>query len=199
MTGFLLTAVGIGLGLLGSKKAAEDQQDLYDEQAEAARKEALHRKEISIYNARRIAVAASRVRRKGVEEENEVRRFTAERISSIRAAFAASGVIADSGSPARLQIDAARLGEVDALRTRRNYQDESLELDHRAQITLLEGDAERTGLENKASALTKAGQNAVTSGYIGAATDVFNASVDAGWFSNDSEFAQAANTVFGGG
>lgn len=57
----------------------------------------------------------------GSEEENKIRRIAAETISSTRAFYGARNIVIDSGTPAALQIDAARMGEVDALRVRRNY------------------------------------------------------------------------------
>lgn len=57
----------------------------------------------------------------GSEEENKIRRIAAETISSTRAFYGARNIVIDSGTPAALQIDAARMGEVDALRMRRNY------------------------------------------------------------------------------
>lgn len=57
----------------------------------------------------------------GSEEENKVRRVAAESISATRAFYGARNIVIDSGTPAALQIDAARMGEVDSLRVRRNY------------------------------------------------------------------------------
>lgn len=57
----------------------------------------------------------------GSEEENKIRRVAAESISATRAFYGARNIVIDSGTPAALQIDAARMGEVDSLRVRRNY------------------------------------------------------------------------------
>jgi len=57
----------------------------------------------------------------GAEDENQVRRLAAESISATRAFYGARNIVIDSGTPAALQVDAARMGEVDALRVRRNY------------------------------------------------------------------------------
>jgi hypothetical protein len=57
----------------------------------------------------------------GSEDENQIRRLAAETISSTRAFYGARNIVIDSGTPAALQVDAARMGEVDALRVRRNY------------------------------------------------------------------------------
>lgn len=55
------------------------------------------------------------------EQQNAIRRMGAEVASSQRAFYGARGVMIDTGTPASMQIDTARLTEVDALRTRRNY------------------------------------------------------------------------------
>jgi hypothetical protein len=57
----------------------------------------------------------------GAEDENQIRRLAAENISATRAFYGARNIVIDSGTPAALQVDAARMGEVDALRVRRNY------------------------------------------------------------------------------
>lgn len=57
---------------------------------------------------------------KGVAREQAVREGTAQVIGHQRAAFAGNNIDASSGSALRLQGDAARIGEIDALTTRDN-------------------------------------------------------------------------------
>lgn len=183
-----LTAIAIGglvLDIFGRAKSGSDQQDAFDAQAAAARKEAEHRKTISIYNARQLSIQASRTRRTGVEEENKIREATSQRISSIRASFGAGNIIADTGTPASLQITAAQFGEIDALRVRRNHMEAAGELDQRAYITTLEGDAELAAGANRSDALIRSGDAAFTSGLINAAGAGFDAVSDI-WKTSDA-------------
>lgn len=94
---------------------------------------------VAKYNARQSENEAVRLRNKGTEEENKLRRNTAEIISNQRAAAAASGVDVDSGSVLQLQEDSALLGEVDALRLRQNFEDQAVSLEDQADLSRAQG------------------------------------------------------------
>ena len=72
-------------------------------------------------NVRRLEKQATQTIERGGEDENAVRRIGAETISSQRAFYGARNVVIDTGTPAAMQVDTARMAEVDALRIRRNY------------------------------------------------------------------------------
>jgi hypothetical protein len=57
----------------------------------------------------------------GTEAENAARDETVQIIGSERAAYAAGNIVVNSGTPASLQIDTVRQGEIDALRIRKSY------------------------------------------------------------------------------
>lgn len=95
----------------------------------------------SKYNARQQENEATRTRNVGVEQENLVRRQTAELISRQRTQLAAQGVDINTGSAALLQDDARSLGEADALRVRSNFEDKAVALEQQAQQTVYQGRA----------------------------------------------------------
>lgn len=77
--------------------------------------------EVANTNIGRLSKKAQQTVEQGAEVEDDVRRVAAEVISSQRAFYGAGNVVIDSGTPAALQVGTARMGEVDALRVRRNY------------------------------------------------------------------------------
>jgi len=99
---------------------------------------------VAEYNARVAENEAEQVRRVGAERENVQRQRTAELISRQRAQLGASGVDVGSGSALQLQEDAQVLGEVDALRIRRNFEDRATGLETQASLTRQQGEAARS-------------------------------------------------------
>lgn len=93
------------------------------------------------YNARQQQNEATRTRNVGVEQENLIRRQTAEQIARQRTQLAASGVDINTGSAALLQEDARTLGEADALRVRSNFEDRAVALEQQAEQTIYQGRA----------------------------------------------------------
>lgn len=93
------------------------------------------------FNAREMENQATRIRNKGVEEENIQRRSTAEFLARQRAMLGASGIDIQSGSAADLQQDTEVLGEVDALRVRRNFSEQADVAERQALQTRAEGKA----------------------------------------------------------
>lgn len=77
--------------------------------------------EVADTNIGRLRDKAAQTYERGIEDENAVRENTSQTISTQRATYGARGVMIDTGTPAAMQIDSARAGEVDALRVRRNY------------------------------------------------------------------------------
>lgn len=104
------------------------------------------------YNARLQENEAQRVRNVGIEEENKQRRMTAEMLSNQRAQLGAAGVQLNTGSALQLQEDTVNLGEVDALRIRRNYADEAKSMEQGAVLTRNEGAQARAGYRASGSA-----------------------------------------------
>lgn len=85
---------------------------------------------------------ANLTREVGAESENDRRQQTADDISDIRASYGARNVVIDSGTPASLQVDAARMGEVEALRIRRNYRMDAERYEREAMRTAREANWE---------------------------------------------------------
>lgn len=127
-------------------------------------------KKVNEYNAREAENTATDLRNKGIEEENKQRQKTAELISKQRAALGASGVDIDSGSAADLQQDTELLGEVDALKIRRNYTDEADATERKSVLISSEG---------------QAAQNAATLSSVGSLLDS-SASVSSKWYTPES-------------
>ena len=166
------------------------------ENAAAARKQAAHKRTIGTHNAGQLRDQALRLIRKGNQQENEVRRKGSEMISSQRASFGAGNIAVDSGSAARIQVDTARMSEVDSLRVRETHLEGAQSLDKQAYITLLESEAEADALETRADAFIKSGVNtknalldaasdAGDAGLLGALSTGVNA-IDPSWFEADS-------------
>ena len=114
-----------------SRLSQSANRDMFRTVGEAATGVARTQEDALLKSARVQEVADTTVRRLerdagqeiifGWEEENKIRRVAAETIGATRAFYGARNIVIDSGTPAALQVDAARMGEVDALRMRRNY------------------------------------------------------------------------------
>lgn len=141
------------------------------------------------YNARLQENEAQRVRNIGVEEENKQRRMSAEILSNQRAQLGASGVQLNTGSALQLQEDTVNLGEVDALRIRRNYADEATAMEQGSTLTRFQGESER-------AALRAEGNAAFTNSALSAAGTVASK-----WYSPKSAAVQQnnVNAIPGGG
>lgn len=127
------TFLAIGSGLLqlgssifaGSAQKKQGQSDQY----------------IANYNASNMENDATKLRKVGVEKEDDHRRNVAEMASRQRASFGAGGVVVDTGSAGAIQRDTHTLGEIDARRIRQTYQDEAAAIDDQASITRMTGKA----------------------------------------------------------
>lgn len=139
-----------------------------------------YQKGVADYNARVAENQAERTRSAGVEAENIQRRKTAELISKQRAQLGAANIDIGSGSALQLQEDAATLGEVDALRIRRNYEDQGAALDTSAKLT-----------ENQGEFAAKAGRNAAFGTLLSGTASAMNTGVSDKWMTPNS----AANQV----
>ena len=138
----------IGLGITAVTAVAQGYQQ--QQQGEYVN-------DVAKYNARKTENDAERVLGKGVEEENKIRRATAELQADQKASFGASGVDVNSGSAAQIQQDTALLGEVDALRVRSNFEDQAEVLQDEAGLIRSQGEAAES-----------AGDNAFKTGLLGA-------------------------------
>jgi hypothetical protein len=147
------------------------------------------------YNARELENQATSIRNKGAEEENIKRRETAEFASKQRAMLGASGIDIDTGSAGDLQEDTQLLGEVDALRIRRNYAEKADTTDRQAVQTKAEGRAAKraANLAAMGTVLT----TAATAGMINAPAPTGGGQVLAGspmnskWYTDASAFMLA--------
>jgi len=148
----------------------------YQQRAQA-REQASYERNAAEINAVNLENQATKVRNKGVEEENMKRREIAQLLGRQRAQLGASGVVTDSGSALQLQEDTAMLGEEDALRIRSNYDDEASSLEQSATNTRYDGDF-------KASQTKAAGNAAFTSSLLGAASK--GLPVASKWYSSTS-------------
>ncbi len=202
------------------QNAAADDAEIHRmnaiHQAHAANTQAetsLYEAGIAAYNARVAENDAEKVREVGVEKENDRRRRTAHLVSKQRTQLAANNVDIGSGSALQLQQDSLDLGEVDALRVKKNYENqaerfEQQEALHRGQSAvfknraanfaqqahfhLAEGDIgsqmiNRSGLEQSAAAQS-AGRRNATGSLISGATGVSSK-----WYTSSSAASTGAN------
>jgi len=96
---------------------------------------------IAEYNARMGEIDAVRIRKAGVQRENDLRQSVARLASRQRAAFGASGVVVNSGSAAAVQRDTFTMGEVDAMRIRQSVEDQATAVEEGAMLTRMDGRA----------------------------------------------------------
>lgn len=147
-----------------------------------AKKEGDFKNDVAKFNARQLENEAVKTKNKGAEEELKVRQRTAQLLATQRAELGASNVDLGSGSALLLQEDTQTLGEVDALRTRSNFQDKASALEDKASLTLAEGRAA------KSSGIRKLNRSLVT-----AVGSFFAGGVADKWFTSESA------AVVGGG
>lgn len=149
------------------------------------------------FNAREQENQATDVLNKGTEDENIHRQKTADFKAKQRAQLAASGIDIDSGSAADIQQDTDLLGEVDALRIRKNAQGQAGTLNRQAELTNAQGDAAaRAGNLSAAGSLIGGGAKAYGASTNSASllgTDSGNAAagtpLNSKWYTNNSSFA----------
>ena len=135
------------------------------------------------YNARVKENEATDVRNKAVEEENIHREKVAQLLGKQRAQLGASGISLGSGSALGLLEETEVLGEVDALRIKKNFLDQAHSLDDQGNLITIEGSNKASGIRTGAfgSLLTTAGAG-------------ISAGADAGWFDVDSAAMQGTLT-----
>lgn len=122
-----------GMQMMSSISNGQQQQDMANYQAAQANADAQAEREVAQVNADKIRKAAK------------------SQQSSARSALAASGVVADAGTPLMIQGDIIERGEGDAL------------------TELLTGTRKGRKLDAEASGLRVAGSNAKANGYANAA------------------------------
>jgi hypothetical protein len=96
------------------------------------------------YNARVAAQNAEIARQQGIAAVEAQQRQAARAIGSAMAAYGASGVSMDSGSPIDVLVDSARMAELDKLTTRYNYELKARGYEADSKLNLMEGRAART-------------------------------------------------------
>ena len=129
----IFTLISGGMQMMSSISKGQQQQDMANYQASQAQADAQVEREVAQVNADKIRKAAK------------------SQQSSARSALAASGVVADSGTPLVIQGDIIERGEGDAL------------------TELLTGVRKGQKLDTEASGLRVAGGNAKAQGYSSAA------------------------------
>ena len=131
-----------------AKQQADDQAD--------------YQEGVGEYNARVEENQAQRVANKGVQEENIHREKVARMASSQKAQFAAAGVDVGSGSALDIQQETKEFGNIDALRIRESFQDQSTSLIEQSSLTRHDAGAQ--------SQLTRSrGKSALTGSLLSAA------------------------------
>jgi len=131
--GNILTAASAGMQVVSAVSKGAQQQDMANYQAAQAQADAQVEREVAQVNA------------------DGSRRAAKSQQSSARSALAASGVVADAGTPLMIQGDIIDRGEGDAL------------------TELLTGTRKGSKLDNEAAGLRVAGKNAKAAGYASAA------------------------------
>lgn len=96
---------------------------------------------VAKYNARQLENEATRTRNVGVEEEMRKRQEIAQQVSRQRTQLAAQGVDIGKGTAALIQENTIDIGEVDALRIRRNFEDQAEAMEDQSALTLSQGKA----------------------------------------------------------
>lgn len=155
------------------------------QQKRQADSQAKYQERVAEVNAVNQENEATKVRNKSVEEENAHRREVAQLLGRQRAQLGANGVVTTSGSALQLQEDTVQLGEDDALRIRRNYDDQATALEQGAENTRYQG-------EFAASQTRAKGDAAFTSSLIGAASGALP--VASKWYTSNSA-AKTASTA----
>lgn len=151
-------------------------------------------KDVAQYNAREQENQATQTRNKGVEEENIHRQKVAQLRARQRAQLGANNIDIDSGSAIDLQEDTQLLGEVDALRIRRNYSDQAEQMERQAELTRIQGDkAQKAGYINATATVL----GAIAGGMMGGGgstgagkANVAGTPVNRAWYNSDSSFFQ---------
>ncbi len=109
IAGIAASAIGTGVSMYGAAQSASAQSAAANYQAQVAANNALIAKQ----------QAAATTQAGDISAQNTLM-AAGQRTSAIRAAAAASGVDANTGTPVSLQSDSAKLGMLDALTVRNN-------------------------------------------------------------------------------
>lgn len=141
----VMTALAVGsiaLSAYGQWRAGKAEKAAGKLQREAAESQA----ELAEYNANVAALQAEDAEDRGHEEEQRFRRGVDGLVGGQRVGFAGGNVLVNEGSARDVQLDAATLGELDALTIRTNaareawgYRVEQEDLTRRAEIARKEG------------------------------------------------------------
>lgn len=100
-----------------------------------AKEQAEYQQGVGEYNARVEENKAQQIATKGVQEENIHRRKVAKLAATQKAQFAAAGVDVGSGSALAIQEETVEFGDIDALRIRQSFQEQSASLIEQSELT----------------------------------------------------------------
>lgn len=109
IAGLALSAVGTGVGVMGSMQ-----------QASAQKSAANYQSAIAANNAKIASDNATRAGQAGEAQAAQVQQETRAKVGAIKAAQAANGVNVNTGSAVDVQSSAAELGELNAITLRSN-------------------------------------------------------------------------------
>lgn len=156
---FSMASSGFGalLGAKGAKETATANSDAAMYQSAVARNNAI----LSERNAQQ-ALAAGRT------SEQTMRQRTAQTIGQQRAQMAANGLDISSGTPANIQADAARVGELDALTIRNNALRQAINFRQQAS----DYDSNAGFLDSRAANAKRAGDIGAFNSIVGGASSV---------------------------
>ena len=108
-------------------------------QYQAAKEQGKAELDVAKYNARIQENAATKIRNKGVEDENAKRLETSQLAARQKAQLAASGLDVGYGTSLAIEEDTFLRGNLDALRIRENAQDQAQAQEDQSRLTLLQG------------------------------------------------------------
>lgn len=132
-------------------------------QFNAARQQASHTKAVGRFNARVAENKATEVRNVGIEQENQARQEARQLQSRQRAVLASRGVQVDEGSALALQEDTKLIGDINALRIRRNTEGQAQALELGSQLTTSAAGARSSALRQQGTAALIGGAGRVAS------------------------------------
>lgn len=146
-----------------------------------AEQQADYQEGVGEYNARVEENEAQKVANKGVQEENIHREKVARLAATQKAQFAARGVDVSSGSPLDIQQETIEFGNIDALRIRESFQEQSASLMTQSGLTRHESKAQAGFTRQK-------GKNKFTGSLLSAASTSFagKGGIASKWFSPNS-------------
>lgn len=146
--GVVLTGLGAGVSAVGAIRQGQAQQAMFDYQAKVARGNA--------------GVAEAQ----GAAAVEAQQRDVARRMGSATAAYGASGVASDTGSPMDALMESAALAELDSLTLKHAYKMKALGYNTQAEIDSASGENSRTASYFNAAGSMLSGGSRIAAYYI---------------------------------